>query len=273
LTPSFHKFTVGRVACTVLLDGAAHLGKEGILRRYPDATEDDYRAAFAQVGRSLDDADSAFNLMLIELGSERILIDAGEGGKPKGGWVVESLRLAGMTPDAITQIILTHTHRDHVLGLLTHDVQPVFPNARYVISREELAYWRGRVASGEVDDGAILRMLDAQGVHEIAMDAQIAPGLIAIPLPGHTPGQIGLLLENDGARLLHGADALHQPFQFAHPEWSPTFDLDTSVSVPTRRAFLTQTAASGALTLFYHLTFPGLGYVQQNGTTFTWRPI
>ncbi len=270
---AYYPFSVGGIACAVLLDGASLLGKEGILRRYPDATEAEFRQAFAEIGRSLDDADSAFNLLLIEHDGERILVDAGEGGKPKGGGVIESLRLAGLSPDGITQVILTHTHRDHVLGLLTHDDQPVFPNARYLLSRTEMAYWRGRVQQGIVDDSAILAMLDAQGVRLIEMDAPILPGLTTIPLPGHTPGQIGLRLEAQGETLLHLADALHQPFQFAHPEWSPTFDLDTSVSVPTRREALARAADDHAVTLCYHLTFPGLGRVKRAGTAFAWDKL
>jgi glyoxylase-like metal-dependent hydrolase (beta-lactamase superfamily II) len=263
-------FRLGGLRCHVLLDGATTLGREGILRRYPHASEAEYRAAFAAVGRSLDEADSSFNLLLIEHDGERTLVDAGEGGKPKGGEVIASLHEAGMTPEAITQIILTHTHRDHVLGLTTHDGAPVFPNARYNISQPEMAYWRGRVAAGEVDDGAILAMMDAAGVRLIEMDEQIAPNIRAIPLPGHTPGQIGLRIESEGETLLHLADALHQPFQFAHPEWSPTFDLDTSVSVPTRRAALARAADEHALTLLYHLTFPGLGRVGRADEAFAW---
>lgn len=273
MTPQCHSFTVGALRCHVLLDGATTLGREGILRRYPDAREAEVRAAFAAIGRALEDADSSFNLLLIEVDDALILVDAGEGGKPKGGEVVESLRLAGMTPDAISHIVLTHTHRDHVLGLLTHDGAPTFANARYVISQQEMAYWRGRVAAGEVDDAALLAMMDAAGVRLIAMDEQIAPGITAVPLPGHTPGQIGLHIESGGERLLHLADALHQPFQFAHPEWSPTFDLDTSVSVPTRRAALTRAADENALTLFYHLTFPGLGRVYRAGERFVWEAV
>jgi glyoxylase-like metal-dependent hydrolase (beta-lactamase superfamily II) len=145
MTPQHYPFTLGALRCHVRFDGAVTLGREGILRRYPDASEAEVRAAFAAIGQTLDDADSAFNLLLIEQGDVRILVDAGEGGKHQGGEVVKSLRVAGMTPDAITHIVLTHTHRDHVLGLFTHDSAPVFPNARYLISHQEMAYWRGRV--------------------------------------------------------------------------------------------------------------------------------
>ena len=61
--------------------------------------------------------------------------------------------------------------------------------------------------------------------------------------------------------------------QFAHPEWSPTYDDDPVASVPTRRAALGRAADEGVLTLFYHLTFPGLGQVKRAGQEFAWEPV
>jgi glyoxylase-like metal-dependent hydrolase (beta-lactamase superfamily II) len=98
-------------------------------------------------------------------------------------------------------------------------------------------------------------------------------GLTAVPIPGHTPGQIALLFESQSEKLLHMADLLHNPMQFAHPEWSPTFDVDIRCSVPTRRKVLDQAASENLLTLFYHLTFPGLGWVRQAETGFRWQPL
>ena len=102
------------------------------------------------------------------------------------------------------------------------------------------------------------------------MDEQIIPGMTAVPIPGHTPGQIAVLVESDQEQLMHMADLLHSPMQFAHPEWSASFDADTTLSVPTRRAALGRAADEHMLTLFYHLTFPGLGRVKQAATGFTW---
>jgi glyoxylase-like metal-dependent hydrolase (beta-lactamase superfamily II) len=113
----------------------------------------------------------------------------------------------------------------------------------------------------------------ARGLRVITMDETILPGLTAVPIPGHTPGQIGLLFESDGQKLLHLVDLLHSPMQFAHPEWSAVFDADTRVSVPTRRHALGRAADDHLLTFFYHLDFPGLGRVQRAGQGFTWQPL
>lgn len=269
----YYPFNIGQINCIALLDDASVLGVDRFVKRFPDGSEAEYRRAYEAIGLWLDQADNSFNILLARIGNETVLVDAGEGGRPYGGHLTESLRLVGLSPDAITLVVITHSHGDHVLGLLGDDNQPVFPNASYVISREEIAFWRDQIAGEAADHRAILEMIEARGLRLIEMDEQIVPGLAAVPLAGHTPGQIGVLLESDGERLLHLADLLHSPMQFAHPEWSPRFDVDTSVSVPTRRAALGRAADEEMLTLFYHLTFPGLGRVQRAADGFVWKPL
>ena len=268
-----YPFKVGRVDCRVLLDGSSVLGKDRVVRRYPDATEADYRQAYADLGLSLDEADSSFNILLAHIGQETVLVDTGEGGRPNGGYLLESLRLAGIAPEAITLVVITHAHGDHVLGLLSDEHEPAFPNATYVISKEEIAFWQGRIAAGAADQGPIVAMMEAQGLRVIDMDQQIIPGMTAVPIPGHTPGQIAVLVASEQQQLIHLADLLHSPMQFAHPEWSASFDADTSLSVPTRRAALGRAADENMLALFYHLTFPGLGRVKHAANGFAWEPI
>ncbi len=268
-----YTFKVGSVECTVLLDGARVLGKAGILKRFPDTTEAAYRQAYAALGLSLDAADTSFNILAARIGEHTVLVDTGEGGRPHGGYLLESMRLAGIEPDAITLVVITHAHGDHVLGLLSHNNEPVFPHATYIISTDEMAFWQGRIADGAADQRPIVTMMEEKGLRLIDMDEQIIPGMTAVPIPGHTPGQIAILLESEDEQLIHMADLLHSPMQFAHPEWSASFDADTSISVPTRRAALGRAADENLLTLFYHLTFPGLGRVKHAARGFTWEPL
>jgi len=272
MSGKFHSFQVGGVECTVLFDGSSVIEIERFLRRFPDATEAEYRQAYAEIGLSLAEADSSFNVLLVQIGEETILVDAGEGGQPQGGHLLESMKSADIKPDNITLVVITHSHGDHVLGLLA-DNQPVFPNARYVISNEELAFWQGRIEDGLSDQRRIINMMKEKGLRCIQMNECIIPGMTAFSIPGHTPGQIGLLIESDGEQLFHLADLLHSPMQFAYPEWSAYFDVDTSLSVPTRKEALGHTADENTLTLFYHLTFPGLGWVQRAKQGFIWKPL
>ena len=105
-----YSFQVGRFACTALLDGASVIGQAGILKRYPDATEADYRQAYADVGQSLDDADSSLNVLAVKIGDATVLVDSGEGHTPRGGHVSESMSLAGIAPEDVTLVVITHAH-------------------------------------------------------------------------------------------------------------------------------------------------------------------
>lgn len=268
-----YSFRLGSFDCAVLLDGSSLLGKDRILKRFPDATEADYRQAYVDIGLSLDEADTSFNILMVRIGEEIILVDAGEGGRPKGGHLPASLRLAGIEPDAVTRVVITHADGDHVQGLLSDDNKPVFPNAAYAFSKDEMAFWQRRMENGAGDQRPIVTMMAQKGLRLIDMDEQIMPGLTAVPIPGHTPGQIAVLLESENEKLIHMADLIHSPMQFAHPEWSPTFDVDTRLSVPTRQRALGRAAAEHMLTFHYHLTFPGLGWVKRAEKGFIWEPL
>lgn len=266
-------FSIGAIACTVLLDGAAPVDLDRFLRRFPEAGEAEYRQAFAEIGLSIEQADSSFNILLARTHDEIVLIDSGEGGKPAGGQLRDSLRAAGYTPDDITLVVITHAHGDHVLGLLDSNDAPLFPRARYVISQEELCFWEARIDDSAAEQRPIVEMMRARGLNMIDMDQPICAGLTAVPIPGHTPGQIAVLIESEGQRLIHLADLLHSPIQFGHPEWSARFDADTSRSVPTRRQALGRAADEQMLALFYHLRFPGLGRITRAERGFTWQPV
>jgi glyoxylase-like metal-dependent hydrolase (beta-lactamase superfamily II) len=273
MTARYHTFNVGKIECTVLLDGASIMGSDRVVRRFVGGTEAEYRQAYADLGLTLEEAELSFNILLARIGDETVLVDTGEGGRPKNGYLQASLRLAGVDPGEITLVVITHSHGDHVLGLVSGENEPMFPNATYVISTIEMAYWRHKIEDEVPEQRPIVAMMEARGLRMIDLDAQIIPGMTAIPLPGHTPGHFGVVLESENELLFHVADLIHSPMQFAHPEWSPLFDADTSISVPTRRRALGRAADEHLLTLFFHLTFPGLGHVRRVDQGFAWNPL
>jgi glyoxylase-like metal-dependent hydrolase (beta-lactamase superfamily II) len=119
MSANHYPFQVGNIECMALLDGVSPIERDRFLRRYPDAAEADYRQAFAEIGLTLADAISSLNVLLVRMGDETILVDAGEGGRPRGGQLLSSMQAAGVDPAAVTLVIITHTHGDHVQGLLT----------------------------------------------------------------------------------------------------------------------------------------------------------
>jgi glyoxylase-like metal-dependent hydrolase (beta-lactamase superfamily II) len=265
-------FEVGAARCLALLDGVSHIDNARMLRRFPDGTEADYRQVYQQMGLSYDEATSSLNVLLLRLESETVLVDGGEAGRTNGGNLPRSLAQAGVSPDEVTLVVVTHSHSDHVQGLLDERGQPTFPAARYVMSAAEWDWWQAPITADPYHQ-AIAAMMQARGLRLIASDEAIMPGLQALPLPGHTPGHIGLRLASQGAELLHLADLLHSPMQFARPDWSVAFDDDKALAATTRARALALAAQGGALAFFYHLPFPGLGRIIPEGAAFSWQAV
>ena len=170
--------------------------------------------------------------------------------------------------DGADTVIITHGHGDHINACSDGNGHPSFPNAQYVISRLDWDYW-----TTDPREAALTHLIPiADRFDRIATDAEIVPGIRAVPAPGHTPGQIALLIESEDQRLLHVADAWHHPVELPRPEWYFSFDWDPEQTVATRRKLLNFAARENLLVLPYHATFPGLGHVIAKGDTWQWQP-
>ena len=92
------------------------------------------------------------NCLLVRTPNSLGLIDTGYGDKAPqnvrrracmedGALLVRNLKAAGVTPDEVDWVILTHLHFDHAGGATTVDsdgqLQPVFPNARHYVQQIE----------------------------------------------------------------------------------------------------------------------------------------
>ncbi|MEO0564583.1 MAG: MBL fold metallo-hydrolase [Chloroflexota bacterium] len=282
--PQSYAFTVGRFRCAVVSDGTAPVDMDRIAGRFPDVPRDALRAASEALGFDPDNFSSAYNVLVVRAGdddwegTETILFDTGSGvdARPVSRWhLLTSLAEVGVRPEDVTIVVITHAHGDHINGVLT-DGTPTFPNARYVISQPEWDHWT-TLAESETERFAGLtatfEAMEAAGLTKLTPGDEIVSGIVSVPLPGHTPGQIGARISDDGDELLHLIDALHAPFQLPHPAWSIKFDTDPAQAATTRREALQMADEGNTFTLFYHLGFPGLGRVLAEGDAFRWQPI
>lgn len=97
----------------------------------------------------------------------------------------------------------------------------------------------------------------------------VLPGIVAVPLPGHTPGHTGYRVESRGQRLLIWGDLVHfAPIQVARPDVSITFDQDPSQASATRAATLAEVASDNVLIAGMHLADTGFARIARtNGAT------
>ena len=96
----------------------------------------------------------------------------------------------------------------------------------------------------------------------------IAPGVRLLPLPGHTPGHMGVAFTSGQEMAIYVGDLVHHPLQIEHPDWSPIFDSLPQLSRETRRYLVERARREHSLVLSYHLPFPGIGHIGGTG----WEP-
>ena len=113
----------------------------------------------------------------------------------------------GVDPADVGTVVFTHLHWDHCGNT------DLFPNARFVVQADELAYAMdplppNRTAyerTGEVSPP----WLDVLGrLETVRGSVTLAPGISTVPLPGHTPGSQGVLVETDAGRFLIAGDCI-----------------------------------------------------------------
>lgn len=270
MTDLLYTHTVGDITCHVLGDGAPPLSREAVQRFVP-VSLDEAAQAFAAIGIDMDDLHANYNCLLLQSGDEHLLVDVGFGKhrQPEMGRMFAGLDALGLAPDAIQQILISHAHGDHMAGLLDAEGQSIFPNAAIHINAVEYAYWMRSDRESVTD---ILKTIAPQ-LKQFEIGAELIPGVTTVAAYGHTPGHTALMIESAGEKLFAAVDVLHMPVQFAHPDWSPSFDWDTAVSVPTRQAVLQRLADEPLTALFFHLSFPGLGHVERDGAAYRWVPL
>ncbi len=75
---------------------------------------------------------------MFDTGDHKVLIDTGAGNlRPTTGKLIPNLQAERILPEDIDTVILTHAHPDHVGGNVDSEGRPAFPNARYVMWKEE----------------------------------------------------------------------------------------------------------------------------------------
>jgi glyoxylase-like metal-dependent hydrolase (beta-lactamase superfamily II) len=210
------------------------------------------------------------------------LIDAGAADAfgPALGKARMALQQAGIRPEQIDRVLLTHIHGDHALGLLD-GTAPWAPRAELLVPEVDLAFFTdpaARSAQPEAKRGPFdiaAKLVGAYAGRLRALpngEVPGLPGIEALPLPGHTPGHTGYLLRDTKDSLLIWGDTLHlQDEQTAEPEIELIFDTDQALALRTRRALLEQLAKEGWVATGSHIT--GFGRVQRAGNAFSFEPV
>jgi glyoxylase-like metal-dependent hydrolase (beta-lactamase superfamily II) len=204
--------------------------------------------------------------LLVKADGRVMLFDTGLGPRVHGV-LIASLARAGVRPAEVTDVFITHSHGDHVGGLVGPDGSPAFPHAVVHMSAREWAWMKN-----QPQNAALVRAILAQ-VKPFEPGGDLAPGVRAVALYGHTPGHVGYQISSGGAHLLDFGDVAHSSIvSLAEPDWTIGYDNDAEQGKRTRKATLAQLAHSGELAFGPHMPFPGVGHVVVSGDGYVWKP-
>lgn len=204
--------------------------------------------------------------LLVRTGGHVVVIDTGLGNPAMSGLML-SLKQAGVAPDEVTDVLITHTHGDHVGGTQTAAHTPAFPKAKIHMSSKEWAWMQSQPGSKP------LAAVIAPQVVTFEPGQVVVPGITAVAIDGHTPGHVGYEIVSGQSRLLDIGDTAHSSVvSLAKPDWVMGFDSDPAVGKASRRAVLTRLAASHELIFAPHFPYPGVGRIVAAGDAFAWAP-
>jgi glyoxylase-like metal-dependent hydrolase (beta-lactamase superfamily II) len=223
----------------------------------------------------------SIHAFLVESNGAKIVVDTCIGNdkqRPIPEWsgrkgpFLEDLAARGAPREAVDFVLCTHLHVDHV-GFNTvlegGRWVPTFPNARYLIGREEWAFWKTETDpyGPEAKGDSVVPVLEA-GLADLVESAhEITPEVRLFPTPGHTPGHVSVLIESRGERAVITGDLFHHPCQIAHPTWVDAADVDTQKAARTRDAFLRR-FSEGTLVLGTHFASPTGGRIVEDGAAY-----
>jgi glyoxylase-like metal-dependent hydrolase (beta-lactamase superfamily II) len=212
------------------------------------------------------------NLLLVEAGGKRILVETGTGVRMsekdrdikgiEGGDPTEAMRAVGEHPATIDYVIVSHLHYDHAGGMVDPDGHPLFPNARYVVQRDDVEAARSdELRQQGVMEGEQVERLRAAGqLAEVSGEVELVEGVRVVRTGGHTRGSQAVLLgtERGGGRAgdptdraVFWGDLIPTRWQLA-VRWTSAYDDYPIDAIEVRNELVGRAASEGWWCYFTH---------------------
>jgi glyoxylase-like metal-dependent hydrolase (beta-lactamase superfamily II) len=264
---SVRSFSIGELTAYALHDGDLDMPNDnkvfGVGR-----TPEEVAAVLAAAGQPTDKLHLDIHPLLVRTADKVLLFDTGAGANfgPGAGKLAASMTEAGIDPQSITDIFISHSHGDHVGGLVNGEGALTFPNATIHLSSAE---WKHLPAA---ENNAALAKAMKPKVKAFGPNAELIPGVVrAVDVKGHTPGHSAYRITSGQDSLLYVGDSMHHfVVSVQKPEWVISFDGDGKTGAASRATLIADSAAAGQRIYAVHFPFPGVGRFEKQGEGFVW---
>jgi glyoxylase-like metal-dependent hydrolase (beta-lactamase superfamily II) len=274
----FRKYKVGDIEVYSLVDGARDVPlREGMVR---NASLEQVRTVMRGAGFPENQGPLRFNVMALKLRDQIVLIDSGTGGHPiygeGNGRLFESMAAAGLNPKAVSTILISHLHGDHIYGLMNNESNAqIFPDADIVVPAAELKWWT-RPGVETIDLGptrkGLAKRIQAtlptwKNVRTFEGEPELLPGVYAVQVPGHSPGMVAHLVASGADQFLISADVVNlSPHIATNPDWQLAIDQDPQMAAETRRKIFDRAVAEKLMVSGTHWLMPNAGKLTKEGS-------
>jgi glyoxylase-like metal-dependent hydrolase (beta-lactamase superfamily II) len=212
------------------------------------------------------------NLLLIEAGGKRVLVETGTGVRMsdkdrgikgvEGGDPTEALRAVGEDPASIDFVVVTHLHYDHAGGMVDASGRPLFPNARYVVQRDdaEAAHGDELRVQGIMEVEQLDAVRAAGQLAEVNGEVELVSGVRVLRTGGHTRGSQAVLigLDRPGGRSgdptdrgIFWGDLIPTRWQIP-VRWTSAYDDYPIEAIEVRNELVARAAGEGWWCYFTH---------------------
>lgn len=278
----FHKYKIGAIEVTALYDGIWKKPHDPAFIK--NASVEETKEALAQSGLPSEFVSIPLTVVVLTIGDRHVMIDSGSGAQwqPTAGRLHGNMAKAGIDPDKIETILISHFHPDHIFGLMQKGTNAaVFPEAELVVNAAEYNWWTepGRVEKLPEARKALGKRINTvfpkwKNFRLVEREQEVAPGVELITAPGHTSGHSIFLVSSGDQQLMISNDMAYVPALLApHPDWQGAYDQDGPLAVETRKRLIDRAIADRLMVCGAHFPFPGAGHFVKDDAAYVFTPV